>query len=404
MMRKALFLLLLAMVFCQIPVSAQLTQVKATQKIADKIALLISTERGTLSPSEALELDTLWKNINEYRDYQIDESALNGKTKFSLLGNESALKDLFQITAGVEVDHGTYPFELDLKVNSQTTIRDGQFAENISDIDISFDYHPKIGKGLALETFVFLSRFNNTYLGIDQRYESGGGIILNYFSSKRLTKHGEENLEKIRRIPEYKLENDVFAACYAKLCTPIGNEQRLSEAELATLRDIRFNLENDNIKENAKFRFALLLGLYYENEKARAERELLFNGIDSTFAFTDFDATNKIRWELRPTIVYQPVKDVTFRLYPYFKFPLVRQFETISFDESTFDRRPDKFYDIQTSLTAKVTANASISVVYRYFRDFAPKRRYVLDENNAPVLIIGQETSNFYNLIFSLKF
>ncbi len=59
--------------------------------------------------------------------------------------------------------------------------------------------------GLWFETFAFINRFGNSFLGIDQRYESGGGFIFNHFSAGNLTKKGSSNKNSIDKLPYYKI-------------------------------------------------------------------------------------------------------------------------------------------------------------------------------------------------------
>jgi hypothetical protein len=375
------------------------------QEIADKT--LILKGESNLTANEKLELDTLWNALKFYRKFEQQETKLNGKAKFGFTGNESDLNNIFKINGGVEIDNGIYPFELDLKSNFQTLIRNGNFQENVSDIDISFDYHSKTGNGLFLESFVFLKRFSNTYLGIDQRYDAGAGIILNLFSTKKLTDKGIKNQKELDKLPEYKLVNGNIWKCYDDACGKITasnkSQFKLSDGEIKYLERMRYNYDRANKKKYSKWRLALLAGIYYENEKAKLEQELLFNGVE-TFFTADFEATNKLRWELRPTLVYKPDDVFTIKIYPYLKYPLTQRLDIVKFNETIQDERVDKFYDIQTSIEAKITKNVAITIKYRYLKDFAPKREYKINANNEPVLIVGQEVNSFYNINFSFGF
>lgn len=189
------------------------------QSIADKV-LMLKGEEG-VSASERQELDTLWQALKAYRTFQQKETQLNGRAKFGFTGNESDLNNIFKINAGVDIDQGSYPFELDLSSSFQTVIRNGEFAENVSDIDISFDYHPQVGNGLWLENYAYLKRFNNTYLGIDQRYEAGAGLIFNLYSTGQLTPRGSENAQSLATLPSYKVMEDNLWKCYDNVCQRI---------------------------------------------------------------------------------------------------------------------------------------------------------------------------------------
>jgi len=62
--------------------------------------------------------------------------------------------------------------------------------------------------GLWLEDFAFLNRFQNSFLSIDQRYETGVGVIFNWYPINWLTKKGKVNKNKLEKLPFYKLEDD----------------------------------------------------------------------------------------------------------------------------------------------------------------------------------------------------
>lgn len=372
------------------------------QDIANNV-LLLRAEKS-LSDEQRFELDTLWKALDFYRKFEQRETRLNGRAAFGFTGNASDLNQIFKIHAGVSIDKGLYPLELDLKSNYQTVIKNGVFEENVSDIDISMDYHPRVGNGLFLETFVFLKRFNNTYLGIDQRFEAGTGVIFNLYSTENLTPTGAKNRNNLSKLRKYQLVDGSLWKCY-HACTNIGSlgKYKLSTDQIQAIDSKRYDYDKANKKKYAKWRIALLVGVYYENEKARLERQILFNEVPTVFN-TAFNTTNKLRWELRPTIVYKPDDIFTFRLYPYFKFPLTQVYDIVRYDEQTFDKRLDQFYDIQASMSMRIHRNIAVGIRYRYLRDLAPKRMYLLDANNLPTLIIGQEYNNYYNIDFSFGF
>ncbi len=379
--------------------------VSQIQKIADQVSELLSQK--SLSDADRADLETLRKSLKVYRDFKDKEKKPNGKVGFGFTGNESDLRDIFKIAAGIEMEYGIYPLELDIKFDFQAVTSNGELEENVSDIDISLDYHPKLGNGLALETYTFVTRFNNTYLSIDHRWEAGAGVIFNFFSTGHLTSNGRDIEEKLSALPEYKVQGDRLWSCYDNACRIMnasdGGDYGLTADDIKHISDVRYDYDKVNKKNNSKLRLAMLIGIHYENEKARLETLTKFNSVPVNYDI-DFDETNKLRWQIRPTLVYKPDDIFTFKFYPYFKFPLTDRIDVVRYDENVFDERVDKFYDIQASLIAKITPKISFGIRYRYMKDFAPKRTYFPDINRVPVLIIGQETNSFYNIDFSYDF
>ena len=61
-----------------------------------------------------------------------------------------------------------------------------------------------MGNSLSTENFIFLKRFTDAFLGVEQRYELGGGIILAKYSKiSRIGAKTEKNLNKV----EFSAEN-----------------------------------------------------------------------------------------------------------------------------------------------------------------------------------------------------
>lgn len=379
-------LLTLVLVYCSIGICrAQL------RTIADK-ALRLHTSLPSNHKHKS-EVDSLLRSIAFYEAYEAQESKLNGRVQFGFTGNASEYTNIYRISAGMKIDHGMYPYQLDMSSSFQTLIANGESQENLSDIDISFDYHPKVGNGLWLEHYVLLKRFNNTYLGIDQRYEAGTGLVLNWYSTSSLTPTGQNNADQLASLPAYKMQGNNLWACYDDACRISGANTYLSPIDVNHIENVRWRYSRSNIKSHAKLRLALLIGVYNETEQARVVHPQ---------GSRAFPTTNKLRWEVRPTLVYRPNDIYTLRLNPYFKFPLQKWYDDVVYADGKIDRRVDKFYDLQARLTASISSRVQCSIVYRYLKDFAPKR-YYQDQGPNAQLIVGQDAHSFYQLNFGFS-
>lgn len=364
-----------------------------------------------LSKKEQVELDSLYNAILKYEKFNREEKKFNGKVKLGITGNQSRLKDNFNASIGVEIDQGYYPVEFDFKSNIQFIRTNENFDDRIFDLDLSIDYNPNIGKteyekgGLNPEIFGFLSGFNNTIIGINGRLEFGGGLIFNFYSTK-LNGVGQKRKASLEKLPEYKNEDGNYWKCYNEACEKIGKNLSLSDKEILDIERVRYNYRRGNIKRYSTLRLALLVGVYGEIESAILENQQVFNGQDTTFMLDDFDATTKLRFELRPTVVFKPSENFTLTLYPYFKLPLSTLYDEVIFDDSTKDRRFDSFYDFQLSLKTKISQNPGLTlgVNYRYFYDNAPKRKYLTNNLGEPVLIVGQKYNSVFAINFEYKF
>jgi hypothetical protein len=152
-------------------------------------------------------------------------SKVAGKASFAFNGNTSegnqgfsnfrpVENDLFKVQVAASIKRGNYPVEVDFSASFQGVIQNGTFQEDVSDIDISMDIHPLTPRsyqksyGLWFENYSFLKRFKNNFIGIDQRYEIGTGVVFNHYSKNSLTQKGDEEREKIYKYDFDKNERE----------------------------------------------------------------------------------------------------------------------------------------------------------------------------------------------------
>jgi len=359
-------------------------------------------ETGT-SPEDQKELKELELLMNYLNAFTSNEEALNGGVEFGFSGDETELQNLLQINAGVNIDYGNYPYQLDFSTSIQTVINNGIFQENVSNIDISFDYsHVNAGNGLWLENYILLRRFSDNYLGINQRYETGLGFIFNY-RSKGLTPDGTKIENELNRKPTFKTNGDDLIVCYEEICKRSNNLQKLSKEECNAITKTRKVYRNANRVKYNRLRLALLLGVFYEIDQSIAQNNLQVNGQDSLFTVT-FPTQTFVRWVLRPTFEFQPNDMLKIKINPYLKFPLgsVNQSEVRL--NNLVDIRNDYFIDLQTSISAKVSKKISFGISYQYLYDNAPNRAFISDGFSTPQLLVGQKSHHIYQMNFGFNF
>jgi len=356
-----------------------------------------------LSEEDKAQIAELDKLLSFLRNYTRNEGLLNGKVNFGFSGNQSDLRDLVRLNAGIKMDYGNYPFQLDFSTSVQTLINNGTFQENISNIDVSFDYtHQNVGNGLWLENYALLKRFGDDYLGIKQRYEVGMGVILN-FRSKKLTSAGNKNYEELSRKPTVKASGDDLIICYEEICSKVNNPKKLTSEECETIAQTRQAFKNANRKKYNQLRLALLAGIFYEIDQSDAVNVINVAGTDSTFTMA-FPTQSFWRWEVRPTIDWKPDDRFRIKISPYLKMPLGILNQTTVTDENLVDERMDYFLDFQSRITANLSKKISISINYRYLYDNAPNRAFVDDGQGNKVLLKAQQSHQVYSMTFGFGF
>lgn len=353
---------------------------------------------------EIVEIHQLMDFLNSYLE---KEQNLNGSAGFSFSGNENETSNLYVISVKGGMDKGSYPYELDFSLNAQTILQNGIFQENITDIDVSYDFHPLIPEvgskteGLWLENYVFFKRFNNNFLGIDQRYEVGAGFVINFYSKKKLTETGNINLQNLEKIPKYEIYGDDLSRCLEE-CYLKESILGLTKSESDDIVKTREFYKRSNIKQYSKFRFGLLVGIYYEIEQANATNELLFDNVNTTIT-EEFEVTNKLRWEIRPAIRWQPKDKFRLRINPFFKLPL-GEVNSIVREGDLEDSRYDYFMDLKISFEMVIEKNFSISFNYRQIYDNAAKRKYLQQSDGTFILLEGQQRHSNYGVSFNFGF
>jgi len=360
----------------------------------------LETNAGPEDEKELKELVLLMDYLNSFTSA---EEALNGGIQFGFSGDETELRNLLQINAGVNIDYGNYPYQLDFSTSIQTIINNGVFQENVSNIDISFDYsHVNAGDGIWLENYILLKRFSDNYLGITQRYEAGLGFIFNY-RSKSLTPNGTKIENELSRKPTFQTNGEDLIVCYEELCKRSNNLQKLTKAECAAISTTRKVYKNANRKKYNRIRLALLMGIFYEIDQSIAQNNIMVNGKDSLIT-ASFPTQTFLRWELRPTFEFQPNDMLKVKIHPYLKLPLGSNNQSEVRFNDLLDKRNDYFFDLRTSIRAKVSRKITFGMSYRYLYDNAPNRTFLTDGFSVPQLLTGQQSHHIYQMNFGFNF
>ncbi|QBA64793.1 hypothetical protein [Muriicola soli] len=325
------------------------------------------------------ELEKALKDIN-------DQFA--GSIYFGLNGQEVKRDNFFVINTGISLSNGVYPFKFELNSGILAQIQNGSFSETVSNVSISFDYNFS-DKNLSKQSYVFLNGTNNSYLGIDQRYEIGGGFILNYYSGNRSRK--VENL-KSRAIDE-RNESGLTEEGVQKLMALNGgnhsfnSEDRFLKAQLEKLQvqgegkdreevsillRKRRRVVNTLIKNFSSTRLSFLAGLNYELEKTADSLEL-FDGDQKRNR--NFTATNRYRLVLRPGLDWRG-ENFSFSSKYYIKTGVFEEFYNRVDDGINSDKRLDYWTEWITSFRFNFTQKIGVSITYTLFYDNAPNRAF----------------------------
>ncbi|WP_435412912.1 hypothetical protein [Psychroserpens mesophilus] len=341
---------------------------------------------------------------------------LKGAIEFGFNGSEVDNSNLYTIVTGMEASFGGYPLEIEAKTNIQTQITNGAFDENLSSLDISMDYHPF--NNLTHETYVFVMRTKNKFLGIDQRYEIGGGYIFNFYSGNRengvsnsLVKQGKDLIDKLYAYHEtystetngVKLKDEIKSKLADHLTK---NNNDIKRTNFDAIFNAKEEQQKSIIKRYSKHRVALLLGFNYEIEKTQDSLTLFNKELDTTFNKT-FEATNLFRFVIAPKYNLQGER-FKWTNTIFFKIGLLNLVDDLVIPDDTItnqlvtDKRTDYWMDLRTSFEFKISNYLAFVSTLNYVFDNAPKRIYFNGVNGIPT--IAEAENSFTGINFKLKY
>ncbi len=333
---------------------------------------------------------------------------LKGSIAFGFTGNEAENSSLFIINTGMEVNYGIYPLEIEAKTNIQTQVSNGKFEENLSSLEISMDYHPF--DNLTSEAYSFIIRTKNTFLGINQRYEIGGGYIFNVYS-KTTHEKGQKLVEKSekwkQKYSKKNLDELGITKCLKSYCK---KEKLLSSTDVNEIFRVKEDHENLIKKLYSKHRAALLLGINYEIEKTQ-DSLTLFNENNIAILKNNFEATSLFRFVIAPKYELRGDRFKWFTT-SYFKTALLKPVDGIYTNENILtnptpntiltDKKLDYWIDLKTSFTFGITNKLSFIASLNYIYDNAPKRQFY--EDNSGIFKIAKAENRFTGINFNLKY
>ncbi|MBK7303013.1 MAG: hypothetical protein IPN15_22250 [Saprospiraceae bacterium] len=373
---------------------------------------------NTLDKEKPIILD-FWKSIKFLDKYERDQNKFKGEVSFGLNGDDGDVQDQLKINSGIKITRGIYPGELEFSSNLGVVINNNKFNEDVSNIYLAYDYHPKVWDSLALENFAFLSRFTDGFLGVQQRYEVGVGTIFAYWS-KKLTKKGKEEESSLNIIDydksKFNAKSGIWGICDASnsQCLIYLNKE-LKSGDIENLEKAKKETKLSIRKLFSKFRGGVLVGVLFETEKIRFTDSITVLDPSTTLVSrkskeVDFDVTQKLRWEIRPTLDFKPSDSWSLKFRPYFKLPMPwrwYEYEVNGNSNKRFDYRID-FSTILSITLAEPAPNKTVGLDFSYnlFYDNAPQRRVLseLDPLGNGILFRAGRLHQVYRLGLKIGF
>jgi hypothetical protein len=347
---------------------------------ADSVLNVISGDTLTDSTflKEIKDFKTSLKDAIEYKD----KKSFSGNVQFGFNGESTRDEDvgLFNVYGGINLKWDLYPGELDLNTHFGINFTNGEIQQNLSNIDISYDHmHTNLGDGLLLENYFYIKRSTDAYLGIDQRYEVGAGIIVNHWFNRFVDpKKGTFPIG-------YGKKSDINT--WNNLLQP-----RLSDVNFQGFQSDFEEGYNKFKKSDSKLRLALLTGAYFELEQTSVNDSI------------DLKATNKFRWVIRPTIDIKLNEGWRFSLRPFIKMGMPWSWtETFIAEDGQNSSRTDYTIDFTAKVSTQLLSQRiRIDLIYNLMFDNSPPRAFVNGDNGIE-LIVNNDLHQSYRISVNIN-
>ncbi|MEM6327381.1 MAG: hypothetical protein AAF791_09715 [Bacteroidota bacterium] len=238
-----------------------------------------------------------------------EETRLRASASFSYRDNQASGRNTSDavdperqaVTTSATISRGRYPLEFDLQTSvALSRTENGAINEDISSLFFSVDQNLQDN---VLEGYAFLERSSDAFLSIDQRYETGAGVVLNF--QRGLTREGRalhQRIEHGRTLARGEAPTDTRiwteADTWASCLEAVRSAEAVAAAR-ASLQQAATVATRSVTEASSALRVALLVGLQGEIEVASID------------AFEQSD--RGFRLVLRPTVAVRPIDGITAR-------------------------------------------------------------------------------------------
>ncbi len=268
-------------------------------------------------------------------------------------GHESGENNLYQLGLGVGVTKEMYPGEFQFRTTTSLVIQDSKLQENVTVLNLSYEHY------LApwLEAYGFLERFANTFLGLQYRYEIGGGFKAEYnFQPGRWDSKSQKSARTRERYQG-------FIADLRELAKKRAGQDSADDtnALLAQLVHLR-NQDNGIMEAARKDRSLVTLGMAVS---LFAELEKPANAVLIDTANT-LDEQEKFRVAFRPSIRFRPSPLITLSGMFYYKYPLFKRENP----DDPLQYRTDTVLRAALNLTGGAEWTKSAALIFEYQRHY----------------------------------
>lgn len=311
--------------------------------------------------------ESFWSGLAFVRAEEDRQRSLRADVTFGISGDETDSRSLFKLNTGIALARASFPSEVTVVNRLALQLRDGDVQEDVTSLQISYDYHA----AAALEYFAFAERFADNFLSIQQRYEIGFGVRTG-INIGRLAPWSATMAQFAAVRGQRAAIDAAFGARddadVLRLPGPTEDDLRRLDTALGYLRD-------SFTERQSRLFLGLALSAFAEVE--RAELALVrapIDGGDGTAVQVALPGTHRYRVSVRPTLRLRPTRDILVTVLPYYKLPLEGPRWVVRDGERRLDYRRDLFTEMVWAIRGATSGVESVDLVatLSHFYDNVP--------------------------------
>jgi hypothetical protein len=293
------------------------------------------------------------------RAYETEIGRVRGSVTFGTTGDTTSSQDQFKATAGIDFSVGTYPSQLRVLTKADVRNTNNELSEDVSTFLVNFDhYFVKSEQGAIapcfvpatvadtpaerrqqrtdrgaqapvrrlLESYGFIERFSDSFMGINRRFEVGGGVKLEWHSGS-LTDKGCAALRTLEGLrAEYAGVETAFNEL-AEITNPADPQSFSSLFPRSTF----YNRAAFARNQYSKWETGVAFSLFRESERPSEFVTTVLDAANQPLLDDDENVitkklapptTNGERFTVRPSLIWRPRDDFKLTTVYYYKMKL----------------------------------------------------------------------------------
>ena len=281
---------------------------------------------------------------------------LTGTLEFGYSSQKAGARNLRDIAATANLERGTYPRRVNFNSGAAVQFRDDVLQEEVRGLLLAYEYHfhPNV------ETYGFVERFTNSYMGIDQRYELGAGLKYEWETGGLLPRatNWSAALRRIQRDPdEAKWVREAIAKKYPADAGRILDAVRTDPYLKPLIR-----------KRHARVSLGFAVSAFNEIEDPFVESFVDSLAADTSNIRASSASAIKValasqehfRVALRPSVTLRFTDELSTTAMVYFKLPAEEPFEI----DDHFDYRVESLLRATLKLAESADGDETVSITW----------------------------------------